>query len=348
MSLSRLILIALGWKLLTPDQLSGLKTFEKYVIIFPHTTYWDAILLLFYKLAYPEIGHDMYTFMHEGFFNRAPKLFAWLGFISTTRAQKWSESSTSGSSGDLINKGGGGMIQRTVDLMKNKTSYKILLSPEGKLIASPWRSGYFYLAKGLKCTIRVVGADYETHELRFYSFYNILGYMEINNIEPSLKRDMDCIVPLYPSGSFIKVREHDPYLLHFYDPIMLTAWLGPMLMAISAFYLSMYWAGTVNFFSSLASGWYHYSREFNQNARIADVTLCISVYLIYGYLKYLRVGFYLTYLHPIPLILHLVTIYYYYKGCGREGHTPRSHCYSRNHWKFHLWISSLGLFTIWI
>ena len=318
--------------MLSQETIADLKSHKRCIILFPHTTYWDAIVLLFYKLAYPELGQDLYTFMHEGFFNRAPKLFAWLGFISTTRAQQKD----------------GGMIERTVAQFKNKESYKILLSPEGRLMASPWRSGYFYLAKGLQCSIRVVGADYETHELCFYPSYYLTENTTLEKIEPILKTDMLNIVPLYPDGSFITVRAHDPYLLYPYDTIMLTAWLGPMLMTLSALYLSMYFAAVVNLCSTLASAWYHYSREFNENARLCDIILCVGTYIMYGYLKCLRVGAYYTYFAPIPLVLHVMTIYYYYQGCGRDGHTARSKCYSRNHWKFHVAISILGLFTIWI
>ena len=57
----------------------------------------------------------------------------------------------------------------TVDIicshMKANPSRSLFINPEGRLIAAPWKSGFYHIANNLKIPIVVAGVDYINHKL---------------------------------------------------------------------------------------------------------------------------------------------------------------------------------------
>jgi len=192
--LAKLILRCIGWKLPTNELKDKFRCQLRGITLFSHTTYCDFFLLMLYGLTEPEYFKHIYTIMHPGPFKRWGWLLKRNRFIQSTRAED----------------SGCGFVNTVIEQLNPKETLVLLISPEGKLTAVPWRSGYFYIAKGLNCPIRTAGFDYEKKELIINDYHFIDDSVTLNEIQALLQHDMGKIVPLYVEGSYVKIREHNP------------------------------------------------------------------------------------------------------------------------------------------
>lgn len=195
------------------------------IIIYPHTTYWDFILLMLYVLANPSSWGRMTAVVKPQLMDHwTTKL--WIGWfppaidiISSTRLEDKNQ----------------GTVQSWYDYCIKHEDRHILISPEGSLKKSPWRSGYYHLSKMLKCPVRVIGLDYEQREL----VWNEVNYdcqdEEYDIMQDTLQEVMSSIVPLYPEQSYVAVRTHDKVSLTNWTKTMEDAWaaLGLVILIYS-------------------------------------------------------------------------------------------------------------------
>lgn len=182
-----------GWKLPNKDELTKIKRNDtgKTIIIISHTSYWDFFLLMLYRQSEPVIGKNLYLVVKP----QAFKYWGWflepMGCIPATRSEDR----------------GGGFVDKTTRNFRGK-NFRIVISPEGKLVSSEWRSGYYYLAKNLKASIMVAGLDYKNKKLWFgkrHSYDEIIStdYMTLQN---ELIKEMGQITPLYPQNSYANLK----------------------------------------------------------------------------------------------------------------------------------------------
>ena len=189
----KLALFVMGWRGTDDEEINALKSKSKCVFIFSHTSFWDLTIFFLYRLAYPKIGEDMYTIVTPWAFDRPwrARLLAKCNCIKAPRLEDK----------------GRGFVEYITRLMADKDRYFLMISPEGRLSRSPWRSGFFWIAERLGVPIRVVGLDYE--KKRFSFGPPVFTYSSHNNFS-ELKSQMGAIVPLYPAQSFVPIRFHDP------------------------------------------------------------------------------------------------------------------------------------------
>jgi hypothetical protein len=186
----------MGWKSTGSKELAALKGKPKCVFIFSHTSFWDLGIFFLLRMAYPDLGDDMYTLVTPWAFDRKwrANLLERFNCIKATK----------------IETSGEGLVNKVERLLTPKHRFFLLLSPEGMLLASPWRSGYYHIAKKLKVPIRVVGLDYEQKQIRFERYRDLQNYSSKEEMEKILKMDMGDIVPLYTEKTFVPIRKHNP------------------------------------------------------------------------------------------------------------------------------------------
>ena len=99
---------------------------------------------------------------------------------------------------------GHGFVNKTVKRFSGK-DMRLIISPEGKLEASEWRSGYYHLAKELNASIMVAGLDYRKKRLILGKSYSNQEINSINKdrLEKKLKKEMSKIIPLHPHKSHV-------------------------------------------------------------------------------------------------------------------------------------------------
>lgn len=308
------LLFAMGWHQFDTDTFFAE---GRVVLIFSHTTHWDLILMLLHVGAYQKYFTDLYTVMKPQPFTRWGWILRRMGFIPATSAEDKN----------------GGFIMTTKKALSSESRFRILISPEGRLIATPWRSGYYYLAQELECPVQVVGFDYD---LKIFKVFPARpGNSLREDLEPKLKGDMSQIVPLYAHNSFIRVRDVPPHRIGVYDPVFLSLIVGviPALYYVYQFDVISCIAGGI---SSLISTVYHHRKEDNPLIQWIDMKGVLVALLIYTIRLW---QFNMIVFSWIWLIGMLFTFVCYYKGSGRCCHEPRPPNYNRYHSLYHLGIA---------
>lgn len=166
-----------GWSPLSEESLVKLQEHKKLILIFPHTTSWDAFLYSLFYLKYDVIRKRAYTLINPKF--GECDILKKFGFITATS----------------VNEKNGGMVSKIIDTVKNREEYMILLSPKGSVQNKPWRSGYYYLAKELGCEILVGGFDYEKRKFVFKEPFKIENET-LEEINQKCQNMMSDITPL--------------------------------------------------------------------------------------------------------------------------------------------------------
>lgn len=199
-----ILLTISGWKYPSRSMIERFNN-QRMIVVISHTSHWDFFIFMLYRLECSEYANNLYVVMKPQPFETFDWFLRYLDCIPATKAES----------------NGEGFVKRTIQKFENKIHYKIAISPKGKTIKSTWRSGYYYLRKGLKCDIAVGGVDYEKKCLYFGPIHrhediDMINKNEMDNI---LKHDLGEIVPLYPESSeAIITRKYD------YDKISLINW----------------------------------------------------------------------------------------------------------------------------
>lgn len=197
-----------GWSPLTPIFKETFFSIQRRVIIFPHTTLWDFIILALYALCeWPEYESAIYIIVKPQLFEGAKKHFFW--FFNCIPATKREDR-------------GQGFIDKTINLFTEKDNYSILISPEGTVIKNEWKSGYFYLAKGLNCPIQVIGLDYNIHTPIMITPLVIPS--DHRRAEKQLKEQMSTISPLYRKNSILNHPNLETSLFSFHNLPIASIW----------------------------------------------------------------------------------------------------------------------------
>lgn len=310
--LYRAVLTSIGWHE-PPDDIVKQHQGKKIVYVFPHTSYWDFVLMILYRGAYPSVFKDIYfvvrpqSFVHFGSFLRS------MNCLPASASQDR----------------GAGAVATIVNALQDKTSFWLLVSPEGKRIASPWRSGYYHIAKEFGASLGTMGFDYERHTMnispKLYSCDE--PYSEV---EAKLQADLHAIIPLYPECSYTPVRR--------WKSTSPMDWVTLSHIIAGPYPLYLLWsfdklAFLVGLSSTCVSFLYHYE---DLRYRKLDMTLVVATISVFLF-KIYRAG---KLFNPWFLISSCLTVYSYYRGCGRHCNTDRSPSYNRYHTLFHYGIGA--------
>jgi 1-acyl-sn-glycerol-3-phosphate acyltransferase len=195
--MANLILSWFGWNLPSDHdfvRFSG-ENSKRLVIVISHTSYWDFFLLLLYRQVDPRIQENLYLVMKPQPFETWGWFLEPLGCLPATRGEDSNQ----------------GFVKKTTTKFQDK-DFRLIISPEGKMEASPWKSGYYHLSRETKSSIMVAGLDYERK-----SFYlgPVHSWEETRSLSKSelekvLQKEMGEIVPLYPDLSHTPIsRDYD-------------------------------------------------------------------------------------------------------------------------------------------
>jgi 1-acyl-sn-glycerol-3-phosphate acyltransferase len=190
----RILLISFGWKpFYSPEQ----RKLNKSVVVISHTSIWDAIVFVVYKLAYPEwLGHAKIVVKTE-IYDVCPEfvqnILNQMGFV---RAPSYAVKN-------------GGFVNATAESLQNLKSYMFLISPKGMRDVGPWRTGYYVIAQKLNVDIMAGGLDFEKKKIVFYEPISIKDKTK-EQVEKILRDQIGQIVPLYPNCSEVDLRKYSP------------------------------------------------------------------------------------------------------------------------------------------
>lgn len=166
---SNIVLTVTGWQPLRPNTISQ----GRHVLVYPHTTRFDYLLVLLLKQAYPDaFGSKMHIVMSER--------YSWLipakNIVSAPDPYvRWYTSRGYSYSGALArcwlksifrmklerDEIRSNFVSEIVESFKDKDNFCILISPTGSVdLTASWRSGFWHIARGLNANVLVGGLDY--------------------------------------------------------------------------------------------------------------------------------------------------------------------------------------------
>lgn len=189
---ARMLLYFMGWSAMDNTDIQELTTYKYTVAIFPHTSYADFYIMILYMLAHPEVSKYLAVVVKPQPFVYAGRLLRYFGCIPSTRPDK---------------RGGGAVDRIAEELHKRDDNTTLLISPKGTIVKAPWRSGYYHIARGLKAPLRVIGLDYEKHEVIFCP--HIDESLGMEETEILLKQDVSTIVSYFPEDEIVETRLYD-------------------------------------------------------------------------------------------------------------------------------------------
>lgn len=360
------IIFVCGWKFFSHEVIHTLHTLPKAIIIYPHTSYWDFVVIMIYKIVYNL--ENVRIVVNEGIYKKYSILEKLNCFPATAKE-----------------KNNGNFTETTIQKFKDLTNYYILISPEGTLKNVPWRSGYYYLAKGLNVPIYIVGFDYCKHEiiLKHGASFNTVNEQNISlestqlrkdlentqlrkdfestqlrkdlestlestqlnlrkefeSTQLKLRKDFENIIPLYPECSNVPIKcETLPTAI---DYCTLTTIIGPLYGLIRMYFIDF----SCFLFLLLAyifSILYHRSHECSHKVPEQIAVIWSIIYVTCR-------GYFLSILKYDPCTLFLVisTSIFYYLGMGRHCKKERTKEYILYHSLFHIFFSMMTLYQVY-
>ena len=162
--MARWLLSLWGWRV----EFHGLPYRQGVVIIYPHTSNWDFVVLVLAKWA---VGLPA-TFWGKDTLFRIPLFGRWLRWIGGK---------------PVVRNSPQGVVGQAVEALKAaKEQGEVLwwaLSPEGTRRWTPgWRSGFYQAARGADVPVGMVRIDFARKEVRVVDFVHLTGERD---------RDMD-------------------------------------------------------------------------------------------------------------------------------------------------------------
>jgi len=160
---------------------------KQVVIIAPHTSNWDAVILLMVKWAYSYTARGLGK--KELF--KVPGLahfFYWIGIYPVDRSQPHN------------------LVYDLVRKIKNeKIAVSLCLAPEGtRSWVAKWRSGFYYIALKAELPITCVSLDYPSRTVEFSHSFLPSGQIE---------EDMKIIVSFYKNKKGKNPKQQGPLVL---------------------------------------------------------------------------------------------------------------------------------------
>ena len=307
------------WKLVSESLVNDVNKCKRAVVIYPHTSYWDFVVMLLVFLSQPDLHKNTWCVVNEGIYKKFPRCLHIIGCIPATAKEKTKA----------------GFIADTVCRFKDSDKYKIVISPEGTIKKCKWRSGYYWLAKELGCPILIFGANYSTHRIDYNGIFEITTTYE--KLELELQEKFKKIVPLYPECSEVDITlPYDPPSV--VGMITLTAFLTPLPTLWYLFYIAPI-SGIILTFCTFVSVIYHYNGEILlRQTEPTVIKIGIFTYFITLIIKNL-IKF-----DEISIFLWSGVYITYHLGSGRKLTCHRSSDYNKYHVWFHIFS---GLATVY-
>lgn len=146
MGLARLGLELMGWKNLQPDQTEYLAQYPKAVMIFPHTSYYEFFLYLFYIADSELLRRRCRVLISPIHTKRFQWLLKHVGSVEATPRE-------------IRN---GGAVDRICSQLEQLPEFLFVVSPKGSMARHhDWRKGFYAIARKLKCPVIPAGFDFE-------------------------------------------------------------------------------------------------------------------------------------------------------------------------------------------
>lgn len=183
---SKILLDLLGYKV---DE-TLIEGFSKQrICIFPHTSYFESMIVILAISAYDLRDNVCFACAHEYIDSWITGwLLKYFGGFAVKKRNNTTES--------------------IISYMKANPNKVLAISPEGSLGPKEWKNGFFYIAQGTCAPIAIWGVDFSTHTIRAIPGDYYISTANIpDEVVPKIKKifSNSGIAPLYPENSNPKI-----------------------------------------------------------------------------------------------------------------------------------------------
>jgi len=228
----KVFIISIGWKLSSFKDLKTAKSLKKSICIFTHTSYADCIIGGIYRIAE---GMPWYAGITEEYFPYFGLIFRANNCIPVPNKPTIKN----------------GFVNFIIQYFKNyKDDWAFCLDPEGSLRLSPWRTGWYWMAKGLNVPVTTHSYDFHDHCVKYGPRFNLDDYSAIEDLETDIKNSMNNITALYPECSQVSNKKSSS-LIDYKATFCFYLWLIMVFISMTnsisvvPFYLFLSWIGTI-------------------------------------------------------------------------------------------------------
>lgn len=193
----------LGWEPLDSRSRYFLDQNPRSILIFPHTSFYDFMLYIFYTQADPVLKKRCRVLINPYFTKKFQWFLQHFGSIESTRREEKH----------------GGATKRICDELDKMDEFILLLSPKGSMENNhEWRSGFYHMARTLNCPVVPAGFDFERKRFVLNEPFNVqdISFEEACRIGKDRLRD---IIPRNPEKSEYPLAYHDPGQVNIITPI---------------------------------------------------------------------------------------------------------------------------------
>lgn len=310
--MSIILLNLMGWK--TNIDLGPIfQGHKKVVVVYPHTSNWDFIIMILYRWALP-CPSPIFSLVKKGKFKYIGGFLLSLGCIPT-----FSQRTT----------------QNVIDYLKSNDQFVFLISPKGTRRRGEWKTGYYYIAQGTGSFLMVGGLDYYEKRIVFTS--NIYSSLEPRKtLEEKLKVGFPGIHQLYPLNERSSPFFPDE-VVSAIDYLTISHVIG-----IYPLYLSLahhYGLFIIGLIFLLRSFHHHQLYEYQEDSYLTKIFFVVFL-LARLYME--------PQLITWKLFLFLGSLsYLYYLGSGRHLNVSRTLMYYISHSLYHLFLSFFFIFLLY-
>lgn len=214
--LGSLVLFLLGWNDISEYIIKALHDNKKCILVYPHTSNWDFVILFFYTLKYSTYKRrsDLVVLVKPQMFSYFGAILQKFGCIPAAR---------------LEDRGTGNLDQIKQKL--NNRDFIFMISPKGKRDLGEWRKGYFYLAKEFRCPIIPLGLNYCTHSVQMGAPCMVEDESNEADIRWKLQDELKFMTPYNPDKSEYILDEYNGLELGILSIERLAVYFGMSIIA---------------------------------------------------------------------------------------------------------------------
>jgi 1-acyl-sn-glycerol-3-phosphate acyltransferase len=194
---ARWVIGLLGWKL----HFQGFPALQGVIVVYPHTSNWDAPLMFLAKWA---LGVQVVFWGKDSLF-KLPLLGRWLRWIGGVPVRRTAAT---------------GLVQQALAMFAQHKAaqqyYWLGLSPEGTRKFLPgWRSGFYQTAHGAQVPLCLIKLDYGRRDIRVEDFIALTGdqaqdmariagiYSGVRGLKPALMTPVQMLDPRLPRADTV-------------------------------------------------------------------------------------------------------------------------------------------------
>lgn len=179
---AKISLQLMGWRT-DARTLSIMCSNPRYVAISLHTSKWDSIIGILFQLAYqiPSSYVIRQTWIRDPI---TGPILSELGFIEVDETKN-------------------GQTPAVIKKLSTLSNFVFIIMPEGDIdLTTRWKSGYYYIAKGLNVNILPIALDFANHTLSVKDIV-VVGDRSLEDVERECKAHLVTdSIPLYPKSAF--------------------------------------------------------------------------------------------------------------------------------------------------